>query len=132
MAVDAEGDEAAAVVAHQAAGGGEVTMRKKVLTEKPRILNIRDFTGGKPWPKDTVSIMRPSVYGNPYRMEDSSREDCIVKFKAYVKRSPALVELAQVVLRGRNLMCCCAPLQCHGDVWLKVANGPMRKPSSNG
>ncbi|MEM2159611.1 MAG: DUF4326 domain-containing protein [Candidatus Nitrosotenuis sp.] len=29
---------------------------------------------------------------------------------------------AQAELRGRDLVCYCAPLECHGDILLAIAN----------
>ena len=36
--------------------------------------------------------------------------------------SPDLMEAARIELAGRDLLCFCAPLACHGDVLLEIAN----------
>lgn len=35
---------------------------------------------------------------------------------------PELVELAKKELKGKDLVCWCAPKLCHGDVLLEIAN----------
>lgn len=73
-------------------------------------------------PKDGVYIGRPSKWGNPYRIgPDGSRADVIRKYEAYLLRSPHLVA-ALHELKGRDLVCWCAPEACHGDVLLRYAN----------
>jgi hypothetical protein len=36
--------------------------------------------------------------------------------------TPELAERARKELKGRNLVCFCHPLLCHGDTWLAIAN----------
>jgi hypothetical protein len=73
-----------------------------------------------------VSIMRPSIWGNPFRIgRDGSRQDVLVKYEAYararIREDP--VFRAQVrSLYGQVLGCCCKPLACHGDVLVILAN----------
>lgn len=68
-------------------------------------------------------IGRPSPFGNPFVIgRDGSRDEVIAKYRAYIEARPQLKELARKQLRGLNLVCWCAPLACHGDVLLEIAN----------
>lgn len=89
----------------------------------PKILNKkRDGL-----PANAVYIGRPGKWGNPFVIgRDGSREQVIAKFRDYLLRSPRLMaDLHE--LRGRDLVCWCAPCACHGDVLVELANEP-RKP----
>jgi hypothetical protein len=70
----------------------------------------------------SVYVGRPSKWGNPFAMKSEiDREKVIAQFTEYIMNSPDL--LAQVgELRGKNLVCYCAPKACHADVLLKLAN----------
>lgn len=70
-----------------------------------------------------VDIMRPSKWGNPFRIgRDGTRAEVIAKHRAYFLARADLVADARAELRGRDLVCCCAPLACHGDTLHEVAN----------
>ena len=78
------------------------------------VLNIRYG------PQGGVIIMRPSVYGNPYKIGvDGDRATVIAKYKRYfwdrLHTDEAFLQ-AVLELEHRDLVCCCAPLPCHGDV----------------
>lgn len=74
-----------------------------------------------------VNVMRPSKYGNPYVIgKDGSRDDVISAFNrlwysndraAKTLRDDALQEL-----KGKKLVCCCHPLQCHANVIADYVN----------
>jgi len=82
----------------------------------PRVLNKRRETGG-------VFVGRPTKWGNPFIMpKDGNREEVVEKFRVYLQEHPELVLAAKQELRNRNLVCFCAPLACHGDILLKIAN----------
>lgn len=98
----------------------------------PRILNKRkDLI-----PSDAIYIGRPSKWGNPFRLD--SRSGMTGRFKVigryrrwmsgdpdiirYVGREPPSMEDVRRELRGKDLVCWCAPLPCHGDVLLELAN----------
>lgn len=76
-------------------------------------------------PAGAVYIGRPTKWGNPYRMGAGgfTRAEAITKFRAYLAGRPDLIEAARRELAGKDLVCFCAPLQCHGDVLARVANG---------
>ena len=74
-------------------------------------------------PKDAIYIGRPSKWGNPFQIgKDGSRAEVIGKYKNYIKNLPDLIQLARNELKGKDLICFCTPLACHGDVLLKIAN----------
>jgi hypothetical protein len=52
---------------------------------------------------------------------DGTRGDVIAKYRAWVLKQPELMG-ALDELRGRDLVCWCAPLACHGDVLVDLAN----------
>lgn len=81
-----------------------------------RVLNKRDS-------QDGVYIGRPSKFGNRFVIgQHGSRADVITKYEAWLNTQPALIEAAKRELRGKNLVCWCAPQACHGDVLLRIAN----------
>jgi hypothetical protein len=85
----------------------------------PKVLNrsALELTPG------AVNIMRPSKWGNPYRIgRDGNREQVLALYRTFLTRRPDLIEAAKRELRGRDLVCCCAPRACHGDILLELAN----------
>ena len=100
----------------------------------PKVLNKRhnrSYSG--------VYIGRPSIFGNPFIIgADGNREEVIEKYRQWVKREMSFAEETEVIkrtgyevptrlqikeeLKGRNLICWCAPLPCHGDILLQIAN----------
>jgi hypothetical protein len=79
-----------------------------------RVLNKhRDFI-----PKDAVYIGRGSAWGNPFRIGiHGTREEVIERFRCEV-----LPKLDLSPLKGKDLVCFCAPLPCHGELLIKEAN----------
>ena len=78
--------------------------------------------GNVPNGNASVYIGRPSKWGNPFPMgEEKDREQVIARFEQYLMDSPEL--LAQIgELKGKDLVCFCAPKACHGDILLRLAN----------
>ncbi len=79
---------------------------------------------------DEVYIGRPSKWGNPERFPESVgpvnaqiREMTIEKYRVYLRGRPDLIADARRELRGKTLVCYCAPLECHGHVLARVAEG---------
>lgn len=74
---------------------------------------------------EDVFIGRPSKWGNPFKVgRDGLRHEVVERYKEYLlKDRPDLVRDAKLQLRGKNLVCYCAPKQCHGDILLEIANG---------
>lgn len=90
------------------------------MTE-PRVLN--KYHG--PAPAGSVYIGRPSKWGNPFQIgRDGTRDEVVAKHRAWLaleSNEPARAA-ARRELRGRDLVCFCAPKACHGDALLEIAN----------
>lgn len=77
-----------------------------------------------------VYIGRGSKFGNPYSHLPNSaapfpvetREDAIRLYEEWIRSQPELMEAAKKELKGKILGCWCAPLACHGDVLIRIAN----------
>lgn len=91
---------------------------------KPRVLNRHQVS----LTPDAVYIGRGSKWGNPFRIgEDGDRREVIAKYEDYLKYHPELIA-ALGELRGKDLVCYCAPKPCHGDTLLRLANSrPLAK-----
>jgi hypothetical protein len=69
-----------------------------------------------------VYIGRGSKWGNPFRIGiDGNRTAVIEKYERWLRSQHDLLR-ALDELRGRNLLCFCAPKACHGDLLLRLAN----------
>lgn len=85
-----------------------------------KVLNARAV--GKRSSATQVYIGRPSKWGNPFVIgRDGSRAEVVAKYRAWIVTQPALMNALEE-LRGRDLVCWCAPLACHGDVLIDLAN----------
>jgi hypothetical protein len=77
-----------------------------------------------------VYIGRGSKWGNPYTHLHGtsapwivdSREDAIRLYEEWLLSQPDLVTAAKTELKGKVLGCYCKPLDCHGDILLRIAN----------
>jgi len=74
----------------------------------------------KELPNNSVNIMRGSIFGNPFVIgKDGTRDEVIQKYKIYLwNRTKVDYAFKQAVLglEDKNLVCCCKPLACHGDI----------------
>lgn len=84
-----------------------------------KVLNAR-IVGRQPQPNRRY-IGRPDILGNPFVIgRDGTRAQVIAKYAEWAPRQPNIMaELPK--LAGKDLVCWCAPLPCHGDVLLKMA-----------
>jgi hypothetical protein len=72
-------------------------------------------------PAGAVYIGRGSKWGNPFRIvADGDRAAVIAKHALWLADQHDLLR-ALDELRGRDLVCFCAPLPCHGDLLLRIA-----------
>lgn len=99
------------------------TKKKTVDERNPRVLHkYRDQI-----PEGAVYIGRPSVWGNPYPLRSGAakweRDECIESYVRFLDIHPELKEKARRELKGKDLVCFCAPLACHGDILIVIANG---------
>ena len=73
-------------------------------------------------PTGAVYIGRGSKWGNPFVIgRDGDRAAVIAKYERYLRSRHDLLR-ALDELRGKDLVCFCAPLACHGDLLLRLAN----------
>jgi hypothetical protein len=89
---------------------------------EPEILNRRDFAGGALPPHSTY-CGRGTPFGNPYRIgPDGSRDEVIDRYIAERSQDEAFLALVRRQLKGRHLVCHCAPERCHCEWLREVAN----------
>lgn len=94
-----------------------------MLDRPAKVLNARY---GGTWPHyDSVCVDRSSKWGNPYHLgEDGNRDEVIEKYEQWIRARPEL--LARLgELKGKDLVCWCAPKRCHADVLLKLLEERM-------
>lgn len=90
---------------------------------KPRVLNKSKHG----IPANAVFVGRPSKYGNPFHIgRDGTRDEVIAKFKDMVVGDDTLIRSIIYELRGKDLVCFCAPAKCHADVLLRIANARLK------
>lgn len=86
-----------------------------------RVVNKRLYRG------EGVYIGRPSIFGNPFVIgRDGTRRQVIARYEEWFKarlKKYSKFRRAVEKLRGKNLICWCAPLECHGDVILRYLEG---------
>jgi len=74
-------------------------------------------------PEDAVYVGRPSMWGNPFEInKDTTREQAVAKFEAFLAEAPQNYIVIKEQLKGKDLVCFCAPLPCHADILLRIAN----------
>ena len=86
----------------------------------------------KDFPKDAVYIGRGSKWGNPFshmsnttaKFKVDTREQAVSAYEDWLTKHPELIRQAKKELRGKDLLCFCAPKLCHGNVLLRIANEP--------
>ena len=93
----------------------------------PRVWNKRD----PKCPKDAVYVGRPTKWGNPFShlpskvpgtVQCSDRLASIEAYAGYLESRYELKQAAKDELKGKDLVCWCAPLDCHADILLSAAN----------
>jgi len=95
----------------------------------------RKRTKGWKMPEGAVSVARPSLWGNPYKVgapdpeprrnaEPMTAERCVELHRGFVERSLTGGSLRDLTdLRGRDLACFCSlDAPCHADTLLELAN----------
>ena len=80
-----------------------------------------------------VYIGRPSMWGNPYTHHQDGtaakyvvrdRTEAIANYETYLLGDSTLLAMLPT-LRNRTLACWCKPLDCHGDVLARMAEGRL-------
>jgi hypothetical protein len=97
-----------------------MTIRPPMSVRSPRVLNAR--RDGFPSGAIYVGRGRGSKLGNPFMIGQHGTRDgvCVMHEEWFVNQSDLLVLVRQ--LRGRDLVCWCAPERCHADLYLRLAN----------
>ena len=104
---------------------------------KTTVVNTRDLRP-EDWTDQHIYIGRggwwhrkrlpPSTWGNHYRIgKDGTREECVAKFRADFKgleKYPEAMAYVRQTFRGKILVCHCAPLPCHGEIYAELADLP--------
>lgn len=86
------------------------------------VFNRRDGNA----PIGAVYVGRPTLWGNPFVIgPDGSRAAVIKKYEIWLTARPDLIARARKELKGKDLVCWCAPEACHAHVLERVANGGM-------
>lgn len=87
----------------------------------PRVLNKRRDG----MPPGSVYIGRPSKWGNPFVIgRDGSRDEVVAKYRNWLVgeyHAGRVTHEELAALHGKQLVCWCAPLACHGDVLVEAA-----------
>lgn len=84
-------------------------------------------------PSGAVFVGRPTRWGNPFRIgdvdpwtgEEMGRGDAVAAYRRWIM-APQQAGLRAAIrreLRGKSLVCFCAPRACHADTLLEIANG---------
>jgi hypothetical protein len=71
-------------------------------------------------------VDRTTIFGNPFiEGQDGNRQQVLDKYEQWIwaPEQKFLRKRMMRELRGKNLVCHCAPLDCHADIILKIANG---------
>ena len=77
-------------------------------------------------PQEAIYIGRGSIWGNPFPItKEVTREQCLTQYKVWVKNQViqghyTLEQLA--TLHNKDLVCYCAPKECHGHTLEKLAH----------
>lgn len=92
----------------------------------PKVLNKRTDK----MPSDTVYVGRPGKWGNPFKIgmvyqgRTLTRQTAIEAYEDWLLYSDEGRKLLSDIseLKGKDLICWCKPLPCHGDILLRLAN----------
>lgn len=93
----------------------------------PSVLNKRDLPVDL---RDAVYVGRPTKWGNPFshlggtlaKFRVATREEAVLAYRGYLLMNPRLISAARRELKGKDLICWCAPSSCHAEVLLEIAN----------
>ncbi|ACV50120.1 NrdA.1 conserved hypothetical protein [Delftia phage PhiW-14] len=87
------------------------------MESRPRVLNKRKMRTGE----QGIYVGRPSRWGN-YPGEGYDRQEAVERFRRFCSENAAFREAIKAELKGKNLICWCAPAYCHAEVLLEIAN----------
>lgn len=93
----------------------------------PEVYNKRH----KNVPADAVYVGRPSIFGNPFthlpgktmaKKKVATAQEAVEAYREWILTQPTLLDLVKRDLKGKDLVCWCAPGPCHGYVLVEIAN----------
>jgi hypothetical protein len=96
----------------------------------PRVLNKK--VDGVP--VNAIYVGRPTKWGNPFShfngtlamYRTNSLKESIDQYKIWIdnilEKDPSALQRLQKELKGKDLVCWCAPKACHADYLLYLAN----------
>jgi Domain of unknown function (DUF4326) len=115
-------DDGAAVRPHEVIGYGSEAHWRGPDDRRPRVYSRRKSAPTPP--AGAVYVGRPTIYGNPFPIGKDGQEACVARYEEwlYAPEQAALREQATSELRGRDLVCWCAPETCHADILLELVN----------
>lgn len=96
------------------------------MTARPIRVQLRRTKGWR-MPPNTVSVARPTKWGNPTTVQSAgSAERAVSRYWRHIEFLIAIRRRDLTELRGKNLACWC-PLDqpCHADVLLELANAEV-------
>lgn len=80
-------------------------------------------------PADAVYIGRGSPWGNPWShlpyadaIPVNTRAEAVAQYETHIMNLPGFHQKIKDELRGKDLVCFCAPKTCHGEILLRIAN----------
>lgn len=74
-------------------------------------------------PLNCYVVMRGSHWGNPFILDEEKDRDMVCDlFEKYAVWRLTVQPNWLAPLRGKHLICCCAPKRCHADTLLRLAN----------
>lgn len=92
------------------------------INQPTRVVNIYHFPNGFPKENGFIKVMRPSKWGNPFRITTQmTREKVVENYREWIMKQPHLLNSLHE-LRGKTLGCCCKPKACHADVLAELAD----------
>jgi len=99
--------------------------KRDVQYPSPKVYNKRDTN----IPPDAIYVGRPTEWGNPFsHMNDTlaehktdTRDEAVESYREYILGNKNLLGKLHS-LRGRDLVCWCAPRPCHADILIELAN----------
>lgn len=93
---------------------------------RPRGIQLQRVKGWK-MPPDTISVARPSQFGNAFKIGKLTRAQAIENHRAATIKKLKVDPDYLGVLRNQNLACYCPlDMACHRDTLLALANRPRR------
>lgn len=83
-------------------------------------------------PADSIYVGRPTKWGNPFshltgttaRFRVATRSEAVCNYREWIHSvgQQRLIADIRSELKGKDLVCWCAPKPCHADILLEIAN----------